>query len=70
MSEKYPANYNHWNLAEKLTLNQCVYLTLGIEPGSPLTKKQQNQFNRMHKKARKAIANGELKTIKQGDDGE
>jgi len=58
---KYPANYDHWNKFSTLTIDQCIYLTLGIEPGSPLTKKQQKRFDIIRAKAKKAVASGELK---------
>lgn len=62
MKTNQPANWEYWNQLELLTVEQCVYLTLGVEPGTPLSKKKQAKYDEILEMAQKAKADGSLPT--------
>lgn len=61
-----PANWKYWNQQHVLTVDQCIYLTLGIEPGAPLSKKKQAKYNEISIKVSKAQADGSFPGLVAG----
>ena len=53
-----PANWEYWNKRSPLSIDQCIYLTIGVEPGAPLSKKKQAKYDEILEKAKKAQADG------------